>query len=95
MRNPRAPSPYSSSQEVQFFLLQFFLANNWDPKFGTEEAAQRASVLHANGETLYKMTKDDFKSYFQFYGEIIYEIVQDGIWDYVSRCCIQKLILKC
>lgn len=90
--NPSAPSPYSTTDEVQQFLTDFFLANGSSATFGPGNAREKAATCPANGETLYRMLKDEFISYFPGMGGVIHDIVQDGAWGYVSEGCIENSI---
>ena len=89
-RNPSAPSPYSTTDEVQQFLTDFFLVNGWPATFGPGTAREETAACPADGEALYRMSGDDFISYFPDLGNIIYDIVQDGAWGYVSGMVVLR-----
>ncbi len=88
--NPSAPSPNSSSAEIQLFLKDFFLAN--DTSLDESQAEEIASKLRVNGESIYKLSREAFNKAFDAQGDAIYDIVQGGQWGYVSGCSFESLI---
>ena len=86
IRSYTIPTPNSTSQEVRKFFLDFFIAH--DDRLSQSQAEELAGRFSVNGEGLYLLEKESFVKIFGEYGKILYKVLQNGKYGYVSRYSI-------
>ena len=86
LQYPNAPQPESTPAQVQQFLIQVFLINRLglDESEANEAAEALAAKIHVTGYGLYMLSKETLVGTLGLEGEVIYRILQDGRYRYVS-----------
>ena len=81
-RSFTVPTPSSTSQKVRKFIADFFIAN--DDRLSQSQAEAIAGRFSFNGESLYLLEKESFVKIYGEYGEILYKVLHNGKYSYVS-----------
>ena len=83
---PCPPAPDATPPQVQEFFKQCFLVHRegLDETKAEDEATLLAEKLRIGGVGLYLLSKETFVGAFSGEGEIVYQIVQSGLFGYVS-----------
>lgn len=81
-QNPITPAPGSTTQQVQKFFTDFFLANDYS--LSQSQAEGLAAQLQVNGDSLHMLSKETLVQVFGIYGDVIFTIIQSSHYNYVS-----------
>ena len=87
LQYPNAPQPESTPAQGQQFLIQVFLINRLglDESEANEAAEALAAKIHVTGYGLYMLSKETLVGTLGLEGEVIYRILQDRRYRYVSQ----------